>query len=223
MGKHAALKPGAPRHAKPGPAQVMPVPGKAKTVPRHAAPPRQPVPGGALDSNMGNSVTSSNGPRPGERLSGLGSGLAQNARPEGTGPIVPIMVTVFAVIAVAKMRSMDGTEKINVPRALFGGFLCTFLLMALYKANTKLGTGFAVLVLMMTFLKYGPALTGLATGESMPVSPMAVDVVGFDPGKYSNAQGGLGYSIDVPRSEAEKKTAGNKTMPTLSDVLGKKK
>lgn len=138
------------------------------------AEPTQPVPGESV-SKGGASV--SKGPGVAKRVGGginvarrLGGGIVQNGHPAGTGPIVPIMAVVFIIVAVAKIR---GAAQINVKRAVFGGFLATFLLMALYKLNASLGTAFAALVLVQVLLEYGlTALQGLTQTGSYASSKL---------------------------------------------------
>jgi hypothetical protein len=88
----------------------------------------------------------------------IGGDVASNK-----GGVVAIMVAVFAIVALAKLRgTSDNAKNISTPTALFGGFVLLFLLTGLEKINPRLGTLFALLVLVGALFEYGSdAFTGL--------------------------------------------------------------
>jgi hypothetical protein len=88
----------------------------------------------------------------------IGGDVASNK-----GGVVAIMVAVFAIVALAKLRGTSANAKaISTPAALFGGFVALFLLTGLEKINPRLGTLFAILVLVGALFEYGQdAFTGL--------------------------------------------------------------
>jgi hypothetical protein len=92
----------------------------------------------------------------------IGSDVASNK-----GGVVAIMVCVFAIVALAKLRgTSDNAKNISTPAALFGGFILLFLLTGIQKINPRLGTVFSLLVLFGALFEYGSdAFTGLFTNS----------------------------------------------------------
>ena len=74
--------------------------------------------------------------------------------------ITYLMIGTFVIVALAKLRG--GLDALDIPKALFGGFIVAFILTLLAQAAPSLALGFALLIFVGALLELGPKALGFS-------------------------------------------------------------
>lgn len=105
------------------------------------------------------------GPKPvtaGTQVAGhFKGGVSFGAKAVKNSPAIPaLLLGTFLIVALAKVRG--GLDALDIPKALFGGFIVAFILTLLAQAAPQLALAFAALIFVGALLELGPkALGGL--------------------------------------------------------------
>lgn len=193
------------RHGVPGSKpRMMSTPRAAKTIgPSRAgaAPPH--TPGKAVGAPPTPKPVGFNQPKPVTAASRVGGAVGSTIK-GGAGMVpkqaksnmaIPVLVLLtFLLVALARIKATKGSSlaSLDIPKALFGGFILTLMLMLLNMWNAKLATAFASLVFVGALLEFGPSVLGTL----IPKGKSAIDP---STGQY---QTGLALDQTTPTGKA---------------------
>lgn len=117
---------------------------------------------------------------------------------KGSPAITYLMIGTFVIVALAKIRG--GLDALDIPKALFGGFILAFILTLLAQAAPSIALGFAALVFVGALLELGPkalgfSLTGKTTLPGGPAAPLGnTNSLAVNPNQIDPTQNAVGNS-----------------------------